>query len=250
MVPKSDILAVALALISPALALVFGGPYWGGALLAIGLGLLFVYKRMHHDELAQEKSSLSVVPRDAFDQPDRTEVATSLGNHRSSPLTFDGYGALEGGEVFLPVPLSRTFITAVYVKNSQLSPAKSIHNVRASVEYTLDGQPNFIVESACWWARSRCVGVLNTEIIDLDSNERQALPIYSQCALPLPVSAFFGNLTTRSLGPGRWSLRVTIKADYCEPLTGEIEFTVVKDYPSESIRICTAAPYGAARLPI
>ncbi len=165
------------------------------------------------------------------------------------PSLFDGYGPLDGGEVFLPVPLSRTFITAVYVKNDQLSPAKSTHNVRASVEYIHDEQPEFIVESACWWARSPGVGFHNPEIIDLESNERQALPVFAQCALPLPVSAFFGNLTTRSLGLGQWKLRVTIRADYCEPLVGEIEFTVVKDHPSGSLRICTAAPFGSARLP-
>ena len=185
-------------------------------------------------------------------------VRAAVPARTGSPLAFVGYESLRDGTVFLPVPYNHLSITAVYIKNTQVSPAKALRNVRARIEYLHDGVPDFVVDRACWWARYP-KAVSNADTIDLDANEEQALPVLMQSTakegmadyvLKMPQSAAFGEWRTRNLGPGRWTLRIAVSADFYEASKGEIEFTVLKNHLLETFHVETRSPYGSTRLPV
>jgi hypothetical protein len=176
-----------------------------------------------------------------------------------SPLAFASYEPLRGGRVFMHVPWNFLDITAVYIKNTQVAPVRVLRNVRARVEYLHNGVPDFVVERACWWAHCSG-GISNSDTIDLEGNEEQAMPLLMVSTakegtadahkLKLPQSAAFNGWTTRNLGLGKWTLRITVSANFCESLKGEIEFTVLSNPSLGTISIGTQSPLGSVRLPV
>lgn len=136
-------------------------------------------------------------------------------------LVFDGYAAWRA-TLALPGPLGFPAFAYVGAKNNQLSSAQPLHNVRARIEYLHNGQPQFIVQNASWWHDPKTQSVPRSwqTRIDLNANESQCVPIFTQ-----PEAAFLSDPSTwpqsardeqgqtQRLKPGRWKLRITISAD-------------------------------------
>jgi hypothetical protein len=175
----------------------------------------------------------------------------------STPLVFSGFDAWHS-HIALPVPHGTMGLTCVWVKNNQLASAKPIYNVRTKAEYLHNANPEFNLQTACFWYKPfKVPGPITwQERVDLEANESQAIPVFmdpvSATALdpPWPQSAMDEHRATRSLRPGRWTIRITITADGTPPLVGEIEFTVYQQPGQDNLSIGCHAGMGAVRLPL
>jgi hypothetical protein len=65
-----------------------------------------------------------------------------------------------------------------------------------------------------------------------------------------PQSAMDRDESCADLDVGRWLAKVTVSADFCDPIYGEIEFTVFKESGNARFSVGCQPPLGATRLPI
>jgi hypothetical protein len=173
---------------------------------------------------------------------------------REAALVFDGFGPWKSGFSF-GVPLGVQDLSVVTVRNNQLASAKEIHNVRARIEYLHDGKSTFAIERATWWSEQvtdqgtyrklhRAAGV------DLKANESQPFPVFMQGrTTKYPQSAVDNDSETHDLDLGRWTAKITVTADFCDPIYGEIEFTVFQEAIKNTLSIGMDPPLGIVRLP-
>jgi hypothetical protein len=184
-----------------------------------------------------------------LEQPGR-QVQTP---QRPAPLVFDGFRAWKSLWTF-PVPLGTQSLSVVWVKNNQLSSGLPIHNVKAGIDYLYNGQPMFSVDKALWWEEhfgGNNSGVRQSVSVDLEANESQCFPVFMQGdALVDPQSAMNAEHSTKDLKLGRWTTRITVTADYQQPIKGEIEFTVYKEPGEQRHKVGCHHPLGITRLPI
>ena len=169
-------------------------------------------------------------------------------------LAFDGFGPWKSPYAFVD-PLGVQKLSVVNVKNNQLASAKEIHNVRARIEYLLSGRPTFVVDKATWWSErtteeGRLRETRRVSSVDLRANESQAFPVFMQGpSMRYPQSAVESESHSHDLELGRWTAKITVTADFCDPIYGEIEFTVFQEAMKDTPSIGTDPPLGIVRLP-
>jgi hypothetical protein len=184
------------------------------------------------------------------------EQTSTTRSDRSRALVFDGYRAWRSN-VALPSPHGLQSLTCIWVKNNQLASAKAVYNVSACIEYLYNGSEEFVVRNACWWYEPTGKMPISWPVrIDLEANESQCVPVFMQpightgLKPPWPQSAMDQDNATRTLRPGRWTIKVTITADSVAPLVGQIEFTVYQEQGLDRLSVGCQPPMGDASLPL
>jgi hypothetical protein len=169
-------------------------------------------------------------------------------------LVFDGIGTRRH---CFPVPLGLQDLLIVGVKNNLLATARSLHNVKARIDYSYDNQLEFTIDPVRWEENPRRgVPVMNALSVDLDANETHCIPIFMEGRATeyqqpdLPQSAVDDQWRSRDLKRGRWTVRLTISADNCNPLIGEIEFTIAQNPGEAKPFVGIHPPLGIMRLPL
>jgi len=166
-------------------------------------------------------------------------------------LVFAGYTGWKRPWDF-GAPQGTLELTVVYIRNNQLASAKDIHNVRARIDYLYDGELRFSADKALWWEEHDDGQPIETPTaVDLEPNQQQCFPVFMEGkSLECPHSALDEGNLSRPLKLGRWTARITVTADACGPLKGELQFTVYRPPGGRGLAIGCQPPLGLTRLPI
>jgi hypothetical protein len=165
-------------------------------------------------------------------------------------LIFEEFCQRESTHGF-PAPFGVQHLSVVRVRNNRLASAMTIHNVRAHVEYSHKGVPVFVVDKATWWEGRPAKGRRSTTV-DLKPNESKSFSVFMEAdgGLMKPQSAMDRDESCNDLDLGRWLAKITVTADFCDAIHGEIEFTVFQETGKAGLSVGCQPPLGATRLPI
>ncbi len=129
-------------------------------------------------------------------------------------ITGEGYFAVCGGMYRLQF---------MNIRNAQLAVETTANNVSACLEFVHAGGDRFFVREALWVRNGP--QVVHNVFLNTNTMERLAILGVDR------DGELFAVLRdgAKKLQVGKWTIRVSITADNCEPLTGDIGFTVLPE---------------------
>jgi hypothetical protein len=119
------------------------------------------------------------------------------------------------------------------VKNVQVDVENTANNVTARIEYRHASGDFFSLPEALWVVRrtsGKDISQSYAKRVFLAGNEEQSFVLFlADTGGPLVVSEDFQS-PLRQLQVGKWTARVTVTADNCTPLEGEVGFTLLPGF--------------------
>ena len=118
------------------------------------------------------------------------------------------------------------------IKNTQTATENTTNGAIAQIKYApAVGRDSFVVKAATWYSiEGRDVIVEQTDVSFIPGGQvRSVLLLLIDSTNRVMIPTGVENPPVRELGIGHWTARLSITADNCDPLHGDIGFTILGD---------------------